>query len=490
MLASISPAPTPVPDHLSHHLRPATHTVPEWQPLRFDTGGGWRWSVAGRELPEQAFGGCEYRFENRVGTVHLHRWRDGCRESLVVEVLSNKASTPDAHLTLFRQLEADLHRRCAALAFTFDGDTGRGVSEALRPPSPLFTLQFLSRYADELAQALHIVAGSPHRLLRDRDDWVPTGAASDLDADTLLAIVGHPEHLARSDRLPLAQRLHGLAPTRIWQRLPEETFDTAENRFVRGFCESLAAAADALPRQPWWRSVPRTKLTRISEARSAVGLALLSEPLVDAGPMRRLPTSSQVLLRRDGYLELRYLWQRFQLARRPLFGALAEALDLRDVATLYEMWVFLELVAELEQVTGVAPTVHIEPELRRTGQTAVAHFGDAGKLLYNQGREGYSGLLRPDFLWHTAGRDRVAFDAKFRLTADELSGNDVARRADLDKMHAYRDALRLDAAVCVYPGDVSRFYSTDGAREEGPLVAQVVNGLAGAGALAWRPGEG
>ncbi|MBI5833664.1 MAG: DUF2357 domain-containing protein, partial [Armatimonadetes bacterium] len=284
--------------------------------------------------------------------------------------------------------------------------------------------------------------------------------------------------------------LRGKAPTRVWQRLPEETFDTPENRFVRGFCEALGSAIAALPRQPWWPNVPDSKLRLLTDAKAALAGALRAEPLVDAGPMRRLPFASQVLLRRDGYRELRDLWQRFQLARRPLFGALSEALELRDVATLYEMWVFFALVDELAEVTGVEPVVSVEPELHLQHQTARATFGPAGTLWYNRGRRGYSGLLKPDYLWRVSGRDRVAFDAKFRMTPDEMAGENVAKRADLDKMHTYRDALALDAAVCVYPGDVSVFRCTDGTSVDGVGVREVVEGLAGVGALARRPGKG
>ncbi len=63
----------------------------------------------------------------------------------------------------------------------------------------------------------------------------------------------------------------------------------------------------------------------------------------DLGPLHHLPLTSQVLLRRDGYREMLDLWRRFHQARRPLFAPLQHAMDVRDVATLYEFWAYFAL---------------------------------------------------------------------------------------------------------------------------------------------------
>ena len=65
----------------------------------------------------------------------------------------------------------------------------------------------------------------------------------------------------------------------------------------------------------------------------------------------------------------------------------------------------------------------------------------------------------------------------------------VVRRADLYKMHTYRDALDVRAAVAVYPGDTPVFYDC----RLGPLadvsLGEVLNSdLSGIGALAIKPG--
>jgi len=130
------------------------------------------------------------------------------------------------------------------------------------------------------------------------------------------------------------------------------------------------------------------------------------------------------------------------------------------------------------------------------GWGAVAHFGAAGELIYNQTQPSYSMRLRPDFTWRRAGKAEVVFDAKFRLerppleetTEDEGTPQATARQADLYKMHTYRDALGVRSAVVVYPGDAALFYDCQKHRLDAVTLREVVLGnLAGIGALPLQP---
>ena len=85
-------------------------------------------------------------------------------------------------------------------------------------------------------------------------------------------------------------------------------------------------------------------------------------------------------------------------------------------------------------------------------------------MVYNQYQPSYSVPLRPDFTWKRNGQAEVVFDAKFRLERLDIAGEDdgspetTAKRADLYKMHTYRDALGVRAAVAVYPGNETVLY--------------------------------
>jgi predicted component of viral defense system (DUF524 family) len=384
----------------------------------------------------------------------------------VLEVISPKFPGVDQHVAFFSALLDDLFARAARLPFAISADTARGVVDVPAPPTPLFILHFLLQHAQTLREAAGIVVARPHRRLADRPEIVPLAAVSEADPDVLLDVLTSPERWVRASGFPLATRLRGHAPSEVWQRRPEETLDTPENRFVKAFLLDLLYAAESLPRQSWWPWVSESRQRVIHETESMLRLTLTQPMFAEIGDLRRIPSSSRVLMRREGYRELLDAWRLFNLARRPFFGHLQRAIDLRDVATLYEIWCFFALVEEISAALGIVPELllRVSDEYGLDWRSE-AQFGAAGRLVYNQSVRGYSVGLRPDFLWYRNGKPEVALDAKFRLDRadwDDESLTATVKNDDLYKMHTYRDALGLRAAVVVYPGDVEMFYHSDG----------------------------
>jgi predicted component of viral defense system (DUF524 family) len=201
----------------------------------------------------------------------------------------------------------------------------------------------------------------------------------------------------------------------------------------------------------------------------------------------------------------------FHLARRPFFGPLQEAIDSRDVATLYEFWCFYALVDWLQPELGSARLeVEINDALGLKYQAAACFAHSPWRLVYNQpfwrrgDRTGsYSVGLRPDFSLVEGRRAVLVFDAKFRFEAQDLSPEvdtyeqavargdlrRVAKRADLYKMHTYRDALGARAAVALYPGSEVIFYDA-GTHKPGAIGLEHLldpTGPSGVGALPFSP---
>jgi hypothetical protein len=63
----------------------------------------------------------------------------------------------------------------------------------------------------------------------------------------------------------------------------------------------------------------------------------------------------------------------------------------------------------------------------------------------------------------------------------------TAKRADLYKMHTYRDALGVRAAVVVYPGETCRFYSMYERSISPTLHSLLIGELSGVGVLTRKP---
>lgn len=495
----------PIPPERQAHFAPAIGCLYEWQDYWIEYPGADDLQAGTESCLSPRPGLFVIRFENQLGLTALQPFADGRPLSppCYVEVISPKLPSPTAHLRFYRALLDDLFARAARLPFTFSGPTARSVLEALRPPTPIFVLHFLYCFAFNLADALSIIQAAPHRKLRDFPDLVPLTEVVEADADVLLSIVRSPERWEPARGFALTQRLNDHAPTRVWQRRPEETTDTPENRFVRHFLQQLLTAAEALPAQRWWANVPSPRQVAVREIAALLQHAIAQPPLADVGPMHRLPLSSQVLLRRDGYCEMLDLWQRFQQACRPLFTPLQQALEVRDITALYEIWCFFRLATEIQDTLQVEPVLHLmisdEYGLK---WGAEAQFGRSRRLLYNRGYQrpsSYSISLRPDFTWMIESEPQVVLDAKFRLewlvAADEEASDEednaasaTVKREDLYKMHTYRDALGIRAAVAIYPGDQTMFYDVRHGCYDALTLDTLLNGdFSGVGALPLKP---
>jgi predicted component of viral defense system (DUF524 family) len=107
----------------------------------------------------------------------------------------------------------------------------------------------------------------------------------------------------------------------------------------------------------------------------------------------------------------------------------------------------------------------------------------------------YSVLLRPDMALLDGRHPFVVLDAKFRLKATHWNPDEddiptrQAKRADLYKMHTYRDALQARAAVALYPGDRAEFFDLERGRRRDVTLADLLrdDGWRGVGALPLRP---
>ncbi|MFS8641345.1 MAG: DUF2357 domain-containing protein, partial [Symbiobacteriaceae bacterium] len=323
-------------------------------------------------------------------------------------------------------------------------------------------------------------------------------------------------------------------PERLLQERAEETFDTHENRFVRHFLLSLRQALDdavallerlgpgqsrgvavsAAESDPRTASAgpgdPQDELAGQGGLRKALTTLAshLDEALAwpwwdEVGDLVHLPEQSTVLHGKDGYRELWTIYPEFLLGRSPFGYGLDRAIAARDVATLYEYWCFFQLIRALEPALGPARLDLRPDESGGFGGDTSACFGHGGwRLVYNLpawgGRESYSLGLRPDFTLIGPAGVALVLDAKFRLdvprtAADEPTWAETSPLAeDLDKMHTYRDALGVRAAVALYPGDRAVFYDrrTWQRRTDLTLDELIFGDFEGVGALPLRPGGG
>ena len=503
----------PVPAELASVMAPATCCVFEWTTYAASFPGADRLRV-GSEWMAPTFpdvpGRFELSFANQLGLSRITPFRDGfpCGPPLIVEVLARKFATPHQSVDFLTATVADIFARSAALPFAAIAPTARRVREHHLPPSLLFLYHFFRHHHDTLSRALQAIAGRPHQVLTDDGVMVRLHEVRSLEHEAIMRLLtdgrGSPGTRPAGREASALQRLR---PERVFQRLPEETFDTPENRFVMMAARRMLLDVERLLRSPWFERIglDATERRPFGQAREQLGLMTTDGRFSTLPHMQVYPSQSRVLQRRDGYRELALLWNHFQRASVPIFEDVQQAIDLRDIATLYEYWVWFELIESIADYTGERPVISASRDefgAPTHGQTA--RFGAHGTLHYNRsyGASGrvYSPVtLRPDYVWERADGRLIVMDAKFRLDnigqlvsasgSDDAAVSAKAKDADLVKMHAYRDAIAgVTAAIVLYPGSEHGFWSVDGNSTHELSIRDVIAGdLHGVGAIPLRP---
>ena len=323
-----------------------------------------------------------------------------------------------------------------------------------------------------------------------------------------------------SNRIPL-QTSHPLYKAGI-QSIPNkinsfrkiEHTDTPENRFIKHALEVFLRFAEDCQQYFKDKGYARPSIeasylvTKLDGYLSQSFFKEISRPT-------SLKLNSPVLQRKSGYREILSTWLQFDLAAKLVWkgGDDVYKAGKRDIATLYEYWLFFTLYDLFKAKFKIKDIEHeeqsynhlIEPTkdglnvmVKQGKHTAL--YGDfitenralKVKFSYNRSFKGgtkytdeqagsYTTTLRPDYtlsVWPAMLKEKEAekqelivhihFDAKYKVTQFQIQtsvDNDlieqeennerkgIYKNADLLKMHAYKDAIRRSGgAYVLYPG--------------------------------------
>ena len=339
-----------------------------------------------------------------------------------------------------------------------------------------------------LQPALHTILSHPHRRIVREPRWVPLERARHVDPGRLHQLLTPRAGLARSHSpLALAASLRGHLPSLVEETAPHVDLDVPENRFVRHFLDHaqlLVRTFRALAggRKQHFRDRLAADCDAITRALEPYDRNLLWDVV---SPMRRLPLDSTVLQRARGYRDV--VGHFIRLRQGPCLplepDRVRELLELKNIATLYELWTFFAVVRALRTLLGEpahaaevqydAFDADIAKGFRLTWPQGHAVHYNLAFTRGNRRRFSYSLRLLPDITVEVPDGPNAGlhlFDAKFRQfrppTDDEPSEDDDPtdptsfRAEDLHKMHTYRDALAARTVWVLYPGDEFHFYPT------------------------------
>lgn len=287
-----------------------------------------------------------------------------------------------------------------------------------------------------------------------------------------------------------------VAPTRI------NTFDTAENRFLKHLLRMCQGIVWPFLKRPDVGPSLQRDVAAMAAQLEQLERSYFLDGVRDAAPTLA-PT--QATLKLDGYRQLFEVY-RALLDEPTLPQDSHEAqrfMDGRDVATLYEYWTFLMLLGAACKAVGLrTPNARVQTSMYGAliPRGLFVPVTTDVSVLFNASYAGlskdgsYSTALRPDVVLRVRSTD-FAFDAKYSMDRvpsitddpDDDSADTPERlwkRADLYKMHTYRDALGVPCAFVMYPGDVFTFFERSAARR---TSASGIEEFQGVGAIPLRP---
>jgi len=296
-------------------------------------------------------------------------------------------------------------------------------------------------------------------------------------------------------------------PERIISVRKTDSVDTPENRFIKHALETFLKFCSDINKA----ALINTKLDSeskilINELESQLHHSIFK----DISSPTTLKLNSPILQRKEGYREVLRTWLMFDLAAKLIWkgGEDVYGAGKKDIATLYEYWLFFKLLDLFQDLFKIDPKDiseliekskdDLNLKIKQGKFTALKGSFETNtrklniQFNYNRsfsGKKNYpdSGswttTLRPDYtlsFWPFGISEKEAekqelivhvhFDAKYKITPltnfiNQNSAKDldeektenkkgIYKNADLLKMHAYKDAIRrTGGAYILYPGD-------------------------------------
>lgn len=436
------------------------------------------------------------------------------------------------HRDHYRLMLEEITDTCVALAMELRAPTNMRAAPSPGTKSETIhqRFSFLKALINsvDFQNALHRITTHPHKRWESEQRHVDIRRNFRPNARTIQSIA----KAARRIPVPATHKLSSIIeslPERITVYGRSQSDDTNENQFVKfvlqnyiAFLRSMYKRLDEIDEEKLKRGLKKSEVdnrlkSHISTLEAKLLNALDADVFRSLSDLTMLPVSSPVLQRKEGYREIFQSWLKFDLAARLIWsgGDDVYGAGQKDIATLYEYWVFFKLLSIVSNIFKLEkPAVKSLIEETKDGfgiklksgqQLAFDGVYDAGgrrlRVQFGYNRSfipstnhdlsgSWTQLMRPDYtlsFWPAAQDphsledmdlneaerqnlvSHIHFDAKYRIdNIQEIFGFEgellseqgntsqqtTYKRDDLLKMHAYRDAIRrTHGAYVLYPGN-------------------------------------
>lgn len=437
----------------------------------------------------------------------------GNRHKIKLEVQSVKSD----YRTDYRYMLESITEKCTDLIMQIDSPITQYFETNFDTDSQTLYQRF--SFVKSLIDSLEFEEAIQKIVSNPTTKWAEENVEKDIRSIRRFNQKNIKQLVAKSNRMEISDshflyQNYGLAsiPSKIDSTRKSESVNTAENRFIKHaleeflfFCENCELKFEKYSNAKLESGLLASKVSRLLNQSF---FKQISRP-------SSLKLNSPVLQRKNGYREVLNAWLKFDLAAKLIWQGGDNVYDAgkKDIATLYEYWLFFTLLDLLKEVFVIEPK-SIEQliqydngklSLNLKQGTAIAMKGvyksasrnlhiqfsynrsfGGGKIFPNSGS--YTTTLRPDYtlsIWPEEIKEaneaerkelitHIHFDAKYKvknfydliskskdeeLTEDENIElikeeadevkNGTFKNQDLLKMHAYKDAIRRTGGAYV-----------------------------------------
>ena len=282
---------------------------------------------------------------NYLGVAPFQIESAGTGLNLQFEVISRKLN----YHTEYRLLTEEVAEFCQQLlldlesptSLTFETDSDRESHLLLE--QFLFIRGWLTR--EKLEEALESILRNPHTSLEAEHSWTPTAMTSSYDW------LQRPASMARNWKRDANARAR---PGECLDLRKYDSPDTPPNRFLKfalnGFLEVCRQVVEQFP-EAYSLNDEASEFTANLEQ-------ILARPFFrKIGRMTRVPLDNQTLQKRHGYQDILHTWILQQAAATLTWEGNENTFNgpSRDVATLFEYWIFITLHRLLTGMQGITP---------------------------------------------------------------------------------------------------------------------------------------
>ena len=386
-------------------------------------------------------------------------------DTLSFTVVSPKLDTKNDYLHIME----DINREYNELVFQYLTNTFQNLTRKGQSENDVIWLSIFRSIVNDYFKSVNYIINKPHLKVQKETRY------------------SKAEHIKRwspriCERFYEKEKVGMLDETLFRHEIAETTINTRENRFVKFTIEKIGKRLNNI-----FHSIivnNQTKITK-TEREELKSYQQKLDKLQHNSLFRRLKgenlrSESIVMQKRTGYAQVYRFWLMLQSGIELYEGS--NAIGVRPVWELYELWCFLKMRSMVADILGIDMATDVElfkedknSMLNPFTDSSLEHSvhyinpanGDVIDLIYQHTYNRNSGEVhtattdnRPDIVLniHKKGKDKdfvltYLFDAKYRVVDDsrfnkedaseqsKLGAADYPPSDAINQMHRYRDAI-------------------------------------------------